>query len=289
MALVVVAALGGALCYAVASALQRQATAAEPSHVSLRPRLLLNLLRRPRWLLGTAGDLAGFGLEFFALSRGPLVVVSPVMVSGLLFALPLGALVDRQQMGRREWRGAVEVVVGLSAFLVVADPASGRRGMSGLTWTVVFLGTLVPSALLVRAAGPRGPRRAIFLATATGLVYGLTAALTKASGHGLDAGVDHLLTRWEPYALLLTGLSSVLLAQSAFHAGPLASSLPVLAVLEPVSGIVIGTLGFGESLSTAGAAPTLEVVALALMGLGVLHLARSELVLGSSSASRASS
>jgi hypothetical protein len=80
----------------------------------------------------------------------------------------------------------------------------------------------------------------------------------------------------------------VLLAQSAFHAGPLASSLPVLAVLEPVSGIVIGTLGFGESLSTAGAAPILEVVALALMGLGVLHLAGSELVLGSPSASRAS-
>jgi drug/metabolite transporter (DMT)-like permease len=278
--LAVLAALVSALCYAFASVLQRLTAAQVPSQLSLRPRLLLELVRRPLWLVGIAGDVAGFLLEFVALSLGALAVVQPVMVSGLLFALPLAALVEHKRMGGAEWRGGIEVVVGLSVFLVVAAPEGGSATMSAAAWVIVAVTTVVPAGVLVAVAGPQGPRRATVLALATGLVFGLTAALTKAAGHRLDAGMETFLISWETYALLVVGLTSMLLTQSAFQAGPLASSLPVLGVMEPLVGITIGTLAFDEALNLEGVAPVVEVLSLALMLVGAWRLARSQLIAG---------
>jgi drug/metabolite transporter (DMT)-like permease len=277
MVVAVIAALASALCYAAASVLQRQSAEQAPTELSLRPALLLDLVRRPRWLLGIVGDIAGFALEFVALANGPLVVVQPLAVSGLLFALPLAALVEGKRMSRAQWLAAVQVVLGLSVFLVIADPSGGRSTMSGLGWVIVFCLTLGPSAVLMACAGPRGPRRATMLAMATGLVYGLTAALTKAAAYRLEGGPAHFFTSWETYALLVIGLTSVILSQSAFQAGPLASSLPVLAVLEPLVGIAIGTLAFEEAIHLGGILPGLELAGLVLMVAGAWRLAATEI------------
>jgi drug/metabolite transporter (DMT)-like permease len=280
MFVAILAALGSALCYAIASVLQREAAAHESSDLSMRPGLLLQLAQRPLWLLGIAGDVLGFVLEFIALSNGALVVVQPLAVSGLLFALPLAAFVAHRRMGGAEWFGALEVVVGLSVFLVVADPSGGDATMSSTSWVIVFAATLGPAVALIAVAGRPGPRRASVLALATGLVYGLTAALTKATGHRLDEGVATLATSWETYALLVIGLSSMLLSQSAFQAGPLASSLPIFAVAEPIVGILIGTLAFNEHIRHHGLAPLVEAVALAVMLFGAWRLARSQMIAG---------
>jgi multidrug transporter EmrE-like cation transporter len=176
--------------------------------------------------------------------------------------------------------GALEVAAGLSLFLVVAAPAQGRPEASGVAWVAVIAATLGPAALLVVLAGPPGPRRAMSLGAATGLLYGLTAALTKASAHLLDDGVVHALGRWELYALAVVGISGMLTAQSAFQAGSLASSLPVLTAADPVVSIAIGAVAFGESLNWRGPAPLLELVGLAVMVAGIFSLARSQLLAG---------
>src|SRR5438094_6794606 len=131
--MVVVIALGSACCYAAATALQqrsaRQATAA-----GLHPRLLVDLAHRPLWQLGIAANVAAYGLQFLALGRGSLVLVQPLLVSALLFALPMGALLSRARVHRREWLGAVVIVVGLSSFVAVAAPARGRPTISFVAW-----------------------------------------------------------------------------------------------------------------------------------------------------------
>jgi hypothetical protein len=177
-----------------------------------------------------------------------------------------------------EWLGAAELVAGLSLFLVVANPAEGRPEASAAAWAVTVAATVVPAALLVLLAGPAGPRRALCLGAATGLLYGLTAALTKASAHLLEEGVVHALTRWELYALVLAGLAGMLTAQSAFQAGSLSSSLPVLTALDPLASIAIGALAFGERLTDRGPAPVLEVLGVAAMVVGIFSLSRSQLV-----------
>ena len=156
--MVVVIALGSAFCYAAATALQqrsaRQATAA-----GLHPRLLVDLAHRPLWQLGIAANVAAYGLQFLALGRGSLVLVQPLLVSALLFALPLGALLSRARVHRREWIGAVAIVAGLSSFLSVAAPARGRTTISFGAWAFLAAACAVPIVVVdsAQCSSPLAP------------------------------------------------------------------------------------------------------------------------------------
>src|SRR6266566_9014384 len=114
----VLAALGAALLYALASVLQQRAAGEAPAERSLRLRLLVGLIARPMWVIGILADGAGFVLQFVALDHGSLVLVQPLLVSGLLFALPLGAFLSRSALRPADWLGAALVVTGLSVFLI---------------------------------------------------------------------------------------------------------------------------------------------------------------------------
>jgi drug/metabolite transporter (DMT)-like permease len=278
--MVVVSALGSALLYALASVLQQRAARAVPHDRSLRFSLLTALLARPLWVVGVLADVAGFLLQFYALDHGALVLVQPLLVSGLLFALPLGAVFSKEHLHRDDWVGAVLVVAGLSLFLVVAHPDPGRSEASTPAWVILGLTTLIPAFVCIWAAGDRpGLRKAAFFAAAAGILYGLTAGLTKGTAHELDIGIWHALASWKPYALLVLGIGGMVVAQSAFQAGPLGASLPILTVVDPVVSIIIGALAFDEGLEVDGIAPVLELLGLALMIAGVFQLARSPLVL----------
>ncbi|HUQ62404.1 MAG TPA: DMT family transporter [Acidimicrobiales bacterium] len=280
MVIAVVAALMAALGYAVASVLQHQAVGREPSSHSMRPRLVLRLLARPRWLIGAAVNLTAYGFQFLALSYGSLVLVQPLMVSGLLFALPFGAVVGHKHMSRTDWLGALAVFAGVTVFLLVASPSKGNPEPSGLAWAVVFVITLGIAGILVFAAGRHTARRTMYLACATGIFYGLTAALTKTVAHLVSNDAVGALGQWQPYALMAVALLSLLVGQSAFQSGPLSSSLPVLAVVDPVVSIVIGALAFKETVNTSGATLPIELAALASMVIGIFILGTSDLVAG---------
>ncbi|MGH9078093.1 MAG: DMT family transporter, partial [Acidimicrobiales bacterium] len=104
------------------------------------------------------------------------------------------------------------------------------------------------------------------------------AGFTKAAGLLLRHGLLHLLASWQVWALVVTGILGMVLAQSAFQAGALEGSLPAMAVVDPVVSIVIGIAVFGERLPTQAGALALEVIGLALMAVGVLALARAKAV-----------
>lgn len=87
----VILALLSAMAFATASVLQQRAARDVPESLAMRPGLLWRLVRSPMWLAGTVADLSGFGLQALALGLGSLIVVQPVLCTGLLFALPIGA------------------------------------------------------------------------------------------------------------------------------------------------------------------------------------------------------
>jgi drug/metabolite transporter (DMT)-like permease len=271
--LAALAALGAAGAYAVASVLQQRAAASEPATLSMRAGLLVRLMGRPQWLAGVAADGAAYALQFVALGLGSLAVVQPLLVSGLLLALPLSAWLGHRRLSGREWQGAALVVIGLSAFLLAARPAPGSDDASTAAWIAITAAVLVPTAVLVVAArGPLGRRRATALAAATGLLYGYTAALTKTSAHLLSTGVGHVLGAWQPYALVACGAAGMLLAQSAFQAAPLDASLPVLTVVDPLCSAAIGAFAFHESLANSIPAIALQVIAVGLLIAGVFRI-----------------
>src|SRR3954454_2469316 len=278
-AMVVVAAIGSAMLYALAAVCQQRAASAQPMERSLRLSLLIHLLARPLWVGGLACDIGGFLLQFWALDHGSLVLVQPLLVSGLLFALPLGAVLSHKRMRRSDWLGAALVVIGLSVFLIVAQPDRGSADAAPKVWLMLVVTVLFAVAVLIFGAQhSSGSRRAGFLAAAAGTMYGLTAALTKACGHLFDMGLKHLFTSWKPYALTAGGISGTVIDQSAYQAGPLNWSLPILTVTDPVVSIAIGAFVFGEGIEIGGIAPIVEAIALVVMTIGVFQLSNSPLV-----------
>jgi hypothetical protein len=128
---------------------------------------------------------------------------------------------------------------------------------------------------VVAAARSSGVTRAVLLAGATALSYGVAAALTKGVVGQLDEGLLALLASWETYALVAVSVAGTLLQQSAFQAGELAASLPTMIVGEPVVAVVLGATVLQEQLRADGAEWALIVVLVAVMVTATTALARS--------------
>jgi drug/metabolite transporter (DMT)-like permease len=270
-------ALLASMIYAMASVLQHRAAVTQAPEHTLRLGLLTRLARHPLWLIGVGCDVLAYVLQFLALGHGSLVLVQPLLVCGLLFALPLGAWLAGTVMRSRDWLGAVLVVTGLSAFLIAASPGRGTTDTDA--WPALMLLTAAAVGVLVLVAGRRpGRPRAALLAAAAALIYGLTAALTKSVAHLLGISVGHMLGSWEVYMLIGAGLVGMVLAQSAFQAGPLDASLPVLTVVDPVVSIAIGALVLGEGIRTGVVSSLVEVLGLCAMVIGVFLLSEAEAV-----------
>src|SRR4029077_18866507 len=83
-----------------------------------------------------------------ALDRGPLVVIQPLLVTTIVFALPLGYFLTKQHVGRREVIGAVVILIGLMLFVYFGAPAGGNDNASNEQWAIaiailaVFCGAL---------------------------------------------------------------------------------------------------------------------------------------------------
>jgi drug/metabolite transporter (DMT)-like permease len=271
---IVLLSIASAASYGMAAVLQQHAAIREPPTLSMRAGLLGRLVRRPRWLVGNALDGVGYLFQFLALRRGSLTLVEPLLVLSLVFALPVAAWLDHRRIGASGWASTGAIAAGVALFLAAAHPGLGHPYASGEAWTLLTIVIAVGCGATVLAAR-RSPRRAaLFLAAGSGIAFGYVAALTERTGHLLDAGVLHTLATWVPYALVIGAVASLLLTQSAFHAGELRLSLPILTVAQPLVAGAIGLGIFGEHIDSRGWAPVLEVFGLAVVALGVCVLAR---------------
>jgi drug/metabolite transporter (DMT)-like permease len=269
-------ALVSALLFAVGSVLQQKAGLDAPS-VGARSSLLLRMARRPGWLAGIAADGLGFVAQAAALGIGRVAVVQPLLLASVVFALPLGVWLSAQQVGRREVVAAALVVAALIAFVSVANPSGGRREAPLTGWVIaiaVCSSACVPFGLLARH-GPN-PRRAAMLSAAAGVLFALTAALTKAVVDELHTGFLHVIGSWELYALVVVGYVSMTFNQLALNTGELAPTIATSGAVDPVVSVVLGITLFHETLHATGLQTVTTIVALTLALLGMTTLTRSE-------------
>ncbi|MGH9056372.1 MAG: DMT family transporter [Acidimicrobiales bacterium] len=275
----IVVALAAAFLYAMASVLQQWEAERQPPERALRPSLLTQLLRRPRWLAGLVLDMSGYVVQWIALAIGSLVVVQPLLVVGLLFALPVKARLSLYRMRTWDWAGAVLTTAGLGVFLVVSKPATGHTNVRSAIWALLLCAAAALTVVLVVIGRGSSARwRAMAFGTSAGIVYGVCAALTKSCAHRLTLGVSDLFGSWQPYLLVVAGIGGMILAQSAFQAGPLDASLPTISATDPVVSVVIGAVAFGEAIRSGLTATTLEVLSLAAMVAGIFMLAHTHAV-----------
>jgi drug/metabolite transporter (DMT)-like permease len=276
----ILAALGAAVTFAFAAVLQQESSQAAPEDKSLSVGLLADLIRRPRWLAGGACLLAGFGLQALALAYGPVALVQPIVATELAFAIPFGIFRRHRRAGRREWIGIGCIVAGVSLFLLIASPTKGIDEPSGVAWvtSLVPVGVVAAGALLV-GRGCRGPRRAMFLGATAGLSFGVLSVLTKAITHLLSRDVAMAFVTWQVYAAVGVGIAALIVSQSAYQAGPLAYSMPMVGLLEPVVAVLIGDTVLGEQVHLSRAAVVLELIAAGVACVGITLLTTSQTAL----------
>jgi drug/metabolite transporter (DMT)-like permease len=269
-------ALAAALLFALGTVLQQKAGLEAPAEGS-SSGLLIQMAKRPVWVAGIAADGLGFGCQATALALGSLAVVQPLLVGSVVFALPLGAKLTGQRVRRIDIGAAFLVVVALVAFLTIADPSGGRADAPLGNWLVaggVCLGVCVPLFL----AGRRGPapRRAAMLGIATGVLFALSAALTKSVTDQLDDGVFTIFTTWHLYALVVIGYASMTFNQLALNTGALAPAVATSMAFDPITSVVLGIALLGEMLDTGALDIVATVAALAAAGAGMAVLARQQ-------------
>ena len=277
----ILAALGASCSFGVGVALQHRQAQLESGQAPLK--LFGRLARRRRWLAGIGLAIAAYGLQALALAYGPLALVAPLVATDLLFALPVAAMWERRRLRGRDWAGCALVAGSVATFLACTSPgAAGRDQAPAADWLLAFAVVgLFTAATVIAALASRASARAALLAVATGVIFGMTAAVTLSMSRLLRSeGAASVLAHWEPWALLVLGTTSLVLSASAYQAGALKASLPIMDTLEPVTGVLIGAAVFGERLATSPAVLTLQLAAAATAITGIVMLARSPLAAG---------
>jgi drug/metabolite transporter (DMT)-like permease len=276
--LVVLFALCAAVCMAIGIVVRQRATMDVPSDQSVSTRMFLTLLRRPIWWAGTGVAVAGYGFQALALAKGSLILVQPLLVSALLFALPLSARLAGRRVTRREWLWAGLLTLSLTLFVLLARPGPPDRPATLLVSAIVAVGCLVlivGCVLIARRLD--GSQRAVLFAVGVGVLFGVVAVITKIVMHLLNQrGALGLLATPAPYALVVLGIIATLLQQSAFHAGALQTSVPTMLVLEPVVAVCLGAVLLGEELDVGGYELIALVIAVAAMTAATFSLGRGE-------------
>jgi drug/metabolite transporter (DMT)-like permease len=270
-------AVSSALCVAIGDVLQQRAAHRISGRSVDHIELVAKLLRDPGWWRGALVLLASIGLQAAALGQGSVLLVQPLLMLSLLFALPLSARLSRRTVTGREWIWAGLLTVAVAVIVVVGHPQPGRSSAPVHTWAavVVVLGPLLAGCVgagQIRGGAPA----AVLFAFVSGSLWAVFAVLTKEVVARLGDGVWATARAPELYACLLAALGGLVFSQSAFRAGPLTASMPTLQVSQPVVAAVLGVVVLDETLNTGRAGMVALAVAAVVMVVAIFRLARVE-------------
>lgn len=267
-------ALAAAASFGGAAYLQHAAAQEVPQRGPLRPGLIWDLLhnRRFRWSIELSA--LAFVLQVWALSIAPLAMVQPLLITQLIFYLLLVSVRMHHSPDRRLLAGAGMAAAGIIGFLLVSRPSPAPVGarIGGLAAVVcgVVLAAVVAASLVV-AARLRKEWRAVPLATACAVCYGVTAALVRSL---TSASWPDLFTRWELWAVVVIAPLGFLLNQNAFQNGILGSvAVATITVGDPVVSVAAGAVWLGETLAVGWGWTTGQVLSLLVVVSGILLLA----------------
>jgi drug/metabolite transporter (DMT)-like permease len=279
--LVILLALLASLCAAVGIVIRQRATREVPAEQGMSTAIVATLFRKPSWWAGTMAAMAGYACQALALSKGSLLLVQPLLMSSLLFALPISARLSHRRLTAGEWVWALVLTVGLAVFVLVGQPREGHYRPPVPAWALVVT-IFVPFVVACVAVAGRvaGRRRAALLAVAVAVLFATVAVLTKISMHRLAlGGLRALLVIPAPYLLVVLAVVATVLQQSAFHAGALQTSVPTMLVLEPLVAVLLGVVVLGEHLAVTGPVAAVLPVAVLAMVAAAIALGRGSAAL----------
>jgi len=275
----VVTALASALVLGISAVADQRSTKRVQTRRALSPRIIVDLVRQPLWLIAVGANLIGFALQVVALDFGSLALVQPIVACDLMFSVLIGRYVWRRP-GIKPARvklmlaGVVATTAGVAGFLAVGQPSAGHtQARFGILPPLAIGIVVVTGGCLVVAARNR-TLRPLALALACGVNYGVAAFLIKLVTSEFGGGPAQVFTNWPIYVLAVVGPAGYILNQNAFQQGTLLAPVQaIISAADPIISIAlgIGWLGVrlrGGPLSIAG-----EVVSLLLLTGGIVMTA----------------
>lgn len=276
---VILLALAAAVTSALGIVIRQRATMEIPQDEGVSTTMFKKLVRNRLWWAGTALASSGYGFQALALTWGSLILVQPLLVSALLFALPMSARMAHRRVTTHDWVWALVLTFGLATFVTLARVQPGNYRPLPAVWILAtVLCVAVVAACVIGGARTEGRRRALLIATAVGVLFGVVSVLTKVTVQRLNTeGPLGTLIVPAPYLVVILGVGATLLQQSAFHAGALQTSVPTMLVLEPLVAVSLGVIVLGEALSVTDPR-TIAALALAAaaMAAATIALGRDE-------------
>jgi drug/metabolite transporter (DMT)-like permease len=242
--------------------------------------MIVNLFKDHWWVGGIGAAVLSYGFQAIALAFGPLVLVQPLVVSEMLFAVPISVRMRGLRLRARDWAAVLAVVIGLAVGIVAANPKRGASVQPITVWApaLVAIAFITAVCLVVAKRKSEGPATASAFALAGAAVMGLQSALYATTIHMLGKDVWGTFAHWEPYALVVASALGAFLIQNAFQSGPLAASTPVIDATLPLVAIGLGVGVFNESVRTSTLGLLGAVVGLVLVLSGIIGLDTSPVV-----------
>jgi len=276
---VILLALAAAVTSALGIVIRQRATLEIPQEEGVSTTMFKKLVRNRLWWAGTAVASSGYGFQALALTWGSLILVQPLLVSALLFALPMSARMAHRRVTTHDWVWALVLTFGLATFVTLARVQPGNYRPLPAVWILAtVLCVAVVAACVIGGARSEGRRRALLIATAVGVLFGVVSVLTKVTVQRLNTeGLWGTMIVPAPYLVVILGVGATLLQQSAFHAGALQTSVPTMLVLEPLVAVSLGVIVLGEALSVTDPRTVAALaLAVAAMAAATIALGRDE-------------
>jgi drug/metabolite transporter (DMT)-like permease len=235
--------------FALSNAMQHRAAGMVPAAVQRALAVLAHLARQPLWLVATGISFCALLLHAVALQIGSIALVQPLMLAGVVLAVPARAALERKRPRWCDVRAVGVTALGLLAFILAASPqrSEGSPAIARVALFVLCSFVLGVSALRAsRALGWGGDRlRAALLGAGAGVMFGATAGLLKYIGSAATSG-GQLAVLLALGMLVSAGLLGTAMNQRAYQIAPIAFSMPLVNVVDIVVAVFFGAAVFGE-------------------------------------------
>jgi drug/metabolite transporter (DMT)-like permease len=257
--------------------LQQNAAQREPDSSYLRLRLIADLLKTPKWLAGIGCMIGGQILAAWSIGHLSLAFVEPLLTTNLVFALVIAVPLVHASLKVWEILGSVVLITGVALLSAARSVKPIGLSFGGVShWPAAA--AIAAIAFLAVHAGLRrqGRKRAMLTGIAAGLIFGIQDALTRQTLEILQSnGISGMFESWAPYALVGAGAIGIGLMQSAFNAGPLNVSLPAISAGEPLVGILLGIIVFGDRVQVTPGMLAMQAGGIAALVVGVIMVGRA--------------
>jgi drug/metabolite transporter (DMT)-like permease len=269
-------AAGASTLYSLGVAVQALDARLAGDEHTLRISLLTHLLRRARWIAGTAMTAAGWPLQILALLFAPLEVVQPALASGLLVLLLVGERLLGERPGRRELLAVAAIIGGVAGIAALAPPRTTHH-VHGIALVIVFggLGLAAAAPFLAQLAGRVIPNLTM---VGAGLAFAWSGLATKLVADA--ASNQHWVTAvgWG-IAAISSSIIGLMCEMSALQKRAAIVVAPVVFVVQTFIPVLLAPLILHESFLDTPLSGIPLLFCLGVLLAGATILARSPALL----------